>query len=584
MYILAINEGFDSSVTVLKDGRILLALQEERVTRKKNEVGLPTNAIGFALNYLKLKPTDFAHVCLSNLHSPTVSKAAFLEGYNAGAKFADKPLSRHSRDLSLQAKRLLPQKLRNIKRNTSGAKRNEIVENRLIGLGFTPKQFHRTAHHFNHAAAVYYGLRKNPHEKHLVLTLDGGGDYACSHVYIAQNGKLELIASTDDGHSIGNIYSRITHFMGMTPHEHEYKLMGLAAYMKDKSYVTGVMDKIRSYVDLSPENPLCFKSPLTERTYLSQWRYPKDFNRIRFDNLASGLQTYTEDLMLRWAKAAVQITGIKNVLCSGGVFMNVKANKRIAELPEVEYFDVFPSCGDETLPFGAAWAKYAMTSSEHNERIVFDNFCLGPEANFDLATARDLYKDHVVFTKVSDPEKHTAQLLSQGHIVARCSGPMEFGARALGNRSILADPSRTDIVPEINKMIKQRDFWMPFAPAVLEERAQDYIKIPKSLQHGHVSPYMMHTFDTTDQRGDLISGTHAYDHTARAQVVSKAINPKFHSVISAFQELTGRGSVLNTSFNLHGYPIVTGVKDAIEVMLGSSLKHLMVDEWHITKK
>lgn len=584
MLILGINEGFDSSVTILENGRIRFAIQEERVTRQKNGLGFPKNALEFSLKHLNLKPSDFQEVCFSNLYSPLVTKEMFYRDYD---RIADEPQSlRHQiRQKSFRLlQNLAPEPLKATRRRRRGEQRNDVLNGHLIEAGFQKQQIHRSEHHFNHAAAVYYGLRADFESPHLILSLDGGGDRCCAHVYLAERGKMRLIASTPDGHSIGNIYSRVTHLMGMKPHEHEYKLMGLAAYLKSESYVRDVVSQFRQYLDLDEENPLRFRCRVPELTYAIQPRLAHDFKRVRFDNLAAGLQLFTEDLIVRWVRAAIQATGVKKVLGSGGVFMNVKANKKIAELPEVEYFDVFPSCGDETLPFGAVWARYSELSPTHGRDIEFDSFYLGPNASFDLEAAKSKFSDRLTFTKVENPHLRTAELLAKGEIVGRCSGRMEFGARALGNRSLLSDPANTNVVPEINKMIKQRDFWMPFAPAMLREKASEYVKLPSTLPRERVSPYMMHTFDTTEKRADLVAGTHQYDLTARAQMICKDLNPEFHAVVSEFSQLSGRSVVLNTSFNLHGFPIVTGACDAIEVMLGSTLKYLMINDYLVTKR
>lgn len=304
---------------------------------------------------------------------------------------------------------------------------------------------------------------------------------------------------------------------------------------------------------------------------------------VRFDLVAAALQLFTEDLVRRWIAAAVAQTGVRNVLGAGGVFMNVKMNLRLADLAGVEYFDVFPSCGDETLPFGAVWQCHLREGGALTD-IRFENLYLGPEAGCDLADAQARYGDAVDFQELDDPEGHTAALLAQGRIVARCAGRMEFGARALGNRSILADPSRPSMVQTINRLIKQRDFWMPFAPAVSAEQAERYVRLPAALPRPRLSPYMMHAFETTELRSEFVAAVHPADATARMQTVQAELNPSFHKLIEAFRRLTGRGVVLNTSFNLHGFPIVTGACDAIDVLLKSGLDHLVVDRWLITKK
>jgi carbamoyltransferase len=180
---------------------------------------------------------------------------------------------------------------------------------------------------------------------------------------------------------------------------------------------------------------------------------------------------------------------------------------------------------------------------------------------------------------VEDIEAASARLLAEGHVIARCKGRSEFGARALGNRSILADPTKTHVIREINDMIKSRDFWMPFAPSMLPEAAKEYLVNKKNIE----SPYMIMAFDTTEKRGDLLAALHPYDNTARPQVVTKQMNPDYHRLIDEFRKITGRGVVLNTSFNLHGYPIVDSPEDALDVLARSGLKCLALGNYMVRK-
>ena len=573
MLTLAINEGINSSVVVSDGSRILLALQEERVSRVKNFMGFPHEALAFTLRYLGLEPGDVDAVCLSNLESPRFTKESFYGWYD---QTADRPLrGTVEGERTRSAGRWL--------RDRVGGATSDPVAAALAQHGLDGRPLRRTHHHLNHAASTYFGLRSDTEQPYLVLTLDGGGDGDCAHVYRAEDNRLELLASTSNGHSLGHLYARITHLMGMTPHEHEYKLMGLAPYA-DPDRVAPLVERLRAYLDLDPHDPLMFHRLTAEPTHMQQPRLQYDFRRTRFDNLAGAIQAFTEELLCRWVREAVRVTGIPRVLASGGVFMNVKANKLIGEMPEIEHFDVFPSCGDESLPFGAIW----LNETEHDPGSVgvraLTSYTLGPEAGADLGEAQKLYGDRIDVTKLDDPVRACAELLAEGGIVARCSGRMEFGARALGNRSILADPSSTTVVPIINRMIKHRDFWMPFAPAILEESAGDYLMLRSTLPATDPSPFMMHTFDTTDRRGEIVAGIHPHDATARAQIVSRSSAPEFHQVIEAFAELTGRGAVLNTSFNLHGFPIVLGACDAVDVLLRTSLEKLVVDDVLITKR
>lgn len=571
MPTLAINEGINSSVVVSEDGAIVFALQEERVGRVKNFMGFPHESLAFTLEYLGISPGDFDAVCLSNLTSPRFTKESFYRWYD---ETADRPLRG-----SIESERA-----RSVGRwlRERGASNSDEMVDSLGRHGLADLPLRRTHHHLNHAASAYYGLRARPDESYLVLTLDGGGDGDCGHVYRGEHGQLELLAATPGGHSLGQLYARVTHLMGMTPHEHEYKVMGLAPYA-DAERVDPYVALLRKYLDLDEQNPLVFKRGTAEPTHMQQPRLQYDFRRVRFDTLSGAIQSFTEELLCRWVQAAVRETGIPRVLASGGVFMNVKANKLISELPEVEYFDVFPSCGDESLPFGAVWVEEAAHLVDRSGREVLPTYSLGPAADSDLGDARSRYSGRVELRELSDPEAKCAELLAEGEIVARCAGRMEFGARALGNRSILADPSSATVVPIINQMIKHRDFWMPFAPAMLAERAAEYVIVPSSLPADDPAPFMMHTFDTTDRRDDIVAAAHPQDGTARAQTVSASAGG-FHRLISEFDRRTGRAAVLNTSFNLHGFPIVMGACDAIDVLLRSSLENLVVGDVLITKR
>lgn len=574
MLALGINEAINSSVAVAEDGRVIFALQEERVNRIKNFMGFPHASLNFALRYLNLDPSDVDVVCLSNLESWLATKERFLAQCDAGY---------HPSRLRRAYSKTVPERVRRGLRPLLREDPNLVIERNIREHGLTRARIVRSHHHRNHAAAAYFGLRLNPRDAHLVMTLDGEGDGMASHVYVGEEGCLRLLASTAAGHSLGNIYMFVTHLMGMTPHEDEYKLMGLAAYC-DPKHAQPVVQIFQRYLDLDPHNPLQFKCRVAEGTAAIQPRLAADLVRIRFDRITAGLQFFAEDLMVRWIRNAVEQTGIRKVVVAGGVFMNVKANKLISELPELDYFDVFPSCGDESLPFGALWHHHAENSPSRGDEIEFGGCNLGPDPAYDLEEARAAFADRLHFTELEEVSRTTAELLARGHIVARCAGPMEFGARALGNRSILADPKDHKVVHEINQMIKQRDFWMPFAPAVLYEDADKYLRIPHSLPPQRISPWMMNTFETTERREEFEAGVHAYDKTARAQIVVRRMNPQFHALIGEFSKLTQRAIVLNTSFNLHGHPLVMGAKDAMEVLLKSSLEYLTINDTLITKQ
>jgi carbamoyltransferase len=267
--------------------------------------------------------------------------------------------------------------------------------------------------------------------------------------------------------------------------------------------------------------------------------------------------------------------------------MNVKANMLLAAEDWARDLFVFPSCGDESNAVGAAYLGYLDRCDAAGQppapRPVGPAY-LGPGLDDgeveSLIRARDLGSRY----RLSEPERieeRIAELLVTDGVVARCAGRMEFGARALGNRSILANPGDPRIVPLINRMIKNRDFWMPFAPTLLREREADYLVNPKGL----ASPYMMLAFPTNPKRRDeIIAAVHPHDGTARAHILDETWNPAYHRIVREFERRTGVGGVLNTSFNLHGEPLVASAEDAVDTFERSGLRHLALGRWLISKK
>ncbi len=589
MHIIGINTGLNASAVLMKDNEVIFGIQEERVSRIKNQPGYPTLAIKAMLEHCGLTMDDIYKVFIGGKNSKVpqsrqddlnkfhkrygeIKKEWFGETENVIAKFAQKGL----------------RKLASI--GGEAPEKEKFIEDYLEENGIQDKA-ERFDHHLCHAAAAYYGLAKEKDEKYLVFSLDGGGDGRTSAVFMGQNNKLEEVASSDS-FSPACLYAHITYILGFLPHEHEYKLMGLAPYAQ-RQYAETARDLLYNFIGFDEKNPLVFTntekySEVRNSRGDAKQKLIKDLFQtvlnLRFDTLSAGLQMLAEEVAVKWIKAGIKQTGVKKVLLSGGFFMNVKANKLIAELPEVEFVNCFPSCGDETNAFGAAFLGYESMRKEGSPDIKFGDFCVGTSASFDIEEAKEKYKDQVNFKKVDNVNEEVVELLADRNIVARCSGRMEFGARALGNRSILASPDDIKIINKINAAIKKRDFWMPFAPAMLEEKAEILIDIPDSIKTSY-SPYMMFTFQAKPDMFDkIIAGIHQTDKTARAQLVNTEIYPDFCEIISKFYDKTGIPSVLNTSFNLHGFPIVLGAMDAVDVYLNSALDVLVVDDWIITRK
>jgi carbamoyltransferase len=302
----------------------------------------------------------------------------------------------------------------------------------------------------------------------------------------------------------------------------------------------------------------------------------------RFDNIAGAFQQLIEVRVEEWVQEAINYTGIKTVCLSGGVFMNVKLNKKIMEMADVEKLFVLPSCGDETAIFGAAQLAF-IDKSKEVKFSPLTTMKLGPKFSTDqimefIGENKLNAKYKVTFHE--EIEKEIAKLLARNKVVARMAGSMEFGARALGNRSILANPSDRDVVMIINEQMKDRDFWMPFAASIKQEREHDYIVNPKKVHAG----YMIMAFDSTKlAQKELFAGLHPYDFTCRPQIVDKEVHPQYHKIISEFEVLTGIGGVLNTSFNLHGLPIVLGPKEALYAFEHSGLEYMVLENYLISK-
>ena len=297
-----------------------------------------------------------------------------------------------------------------------------------------------------------------------------------------------------------------------------------------------------------------------------------------------------EEKVIEWVKAWINKSGVDELAVAGGVFMNVKLNQKILELTEVNSLFVVPSGADESTAVGAAAFGYLKLCEQRGITPKFrpsDNLYLGN--SYSQNQVEEFLKEGKYFDKFNIEnlpdddaiEKRVAALLAKDNVVARFKGRTEFGARALGNRSILASPKSRETVKQINEMIKNRDFWMPFAASVLSEDQDRYLLNPKKM----TAPFMGITFDTTALAHEHLSAAmHPYDQTCRPQIVTKDANPSYHALISEFKNLTGIGAVLNTSFNLHGQPNVESPKDAIETLSNSGLQYLALENFLISKK
>jgi carbamoyltransferase len=575
--ILAIHDGHTATAAVVRDGRVLACLSEERLRRVKEWGGVPSLAIREVLRVADVQPEEVDSVVVPSLINPVTSMEA--------------------------GKRSLPRRV--FGQSSRAVPKGMLRSDRWVGPAVgVLKRFRHTGeikkvlkecgirtdisfcdHHLAHAATAYYPkwFRKR---RALVITADGSGDAVSASINIGEGFEIERALSISNYNSLGELYSRVTEFLGMKPLSHEYKVMGLAPYSKEE-HVQRAYNEFRKMVRISPKNPLMFEnvSGVWKWQYLDRLR--KVFEKERFDNIAGGLQRFFEEIMVKWVGNIMEHYDIHDVCLAGGLFMNVKANQRILEMPGVENLFVMPSCGDESLAIGAGLWQYVQLCREGGARPSIEP--LGPlyygpgysDGEVEDAVKRAGLRRKCRVEEVGDIDGHVGERVARGDVVARFSGRCEWGARALGNRSILADARNRDVIMKINEAVKNRDFWMPFAPSVMKEREGDYLVNPK----GFHAPYMIISFNTTQGgRKALRAAIHQYDFTARPQVVEKAWNPGYHMVLKSFESETGEGGFLNTSFNLHGYPIVCSPQDAIRTLQITGLEHLALGNWFISKK
>jgi len=569
---LGIHDGHNGAACLLKHGKLVFAIQEERLTGIKNYWGHPLKAIDACLKHEGITFAQVDHVAF----------AAF-DGSSPGRPFI-------SRDEYLDyTKQVLKpsasangwrQRLRSALRRGKPAAAPDRLSFYPSEIAAKGKAVEKVRHHLCHFATAAFGSNIGEGKDLLIITVDGLGDGECATVSVLRaDNRLEALLSVHQAHSFAQIYALVTVYLGFVHLEHEYKLMGMAPYGRDKDAerLANKLEALFTYHDARWElkTPV-WKQNSDERLIYSALREMFEFER--FDNICAGLQLFSERFIVRFVRDWIARTGVNRVAVSGGFFMNVKANQRLRLLPEIEQLFVYPSCGDETNAIGAAYFKYFESTGKRPEPLK--HFTPGPV--IDDSTLPDIlksYGDTIRFEFQEDIEERAAQLLAERNIVARVKGPEEFGARALGNRSILAHPSDTQAVRTINDMIKSRDFWMPFACSILDEEKMRYLGgwTPNFLPH-----YMTMTYDSQNS-DEILAGIHPRDRTLRPQVVTKEQNADYHRLIASFHHKTGIGALLNTSYNLHGYPLVHDARAAIDVFLASGLRYLALNQYLVTK-
>ena len=595
MKILAITLEKCSGCAVLIDDKIVFSTSEERYSRIKSDSSFPRNSINDALSFSGLRGTDFDKVIICgnrlSLLAPLMNEystfsvndqirameeywypnlvlgknKSFLEVFKDKINLEQFPFNTEI------GKKFDIFKLHNPYTEEDGRNVSNFFKQTIASfLEIEEEKIIHMEHDWCHAAYAFYGSPIRD-DNTLIVTADAWGDDLSGtlSVYSKEKGQIERVKEYNHkDFQLARIYRYTTLVLKMLANEHEYKVMGLASY-----YNGPVIEKVEKVFDKMLQNDgLEF---IFNKDVLDIYDYLKNnLKNFRFDHIAAGLQSFTEKILVNWFSSAISKYNTNSVVFSGGVSMNVKANMKISQIPKIEKFFVCGAGTDETLPIGACYHWAEMNGIQPKP---LDTLYLGSNAAYDEKDISSL--PQYTIKKFNSEEQILEQIL-KNKIIAVCRERMEMGQRALGNRSIIADPRTRFNVEKINNSIKKRDFWMPFAPVILSEYQDLLIENPKKID----SPFMTIAFETKDGKNKFPAAVHQADGTTRAQLLKKEQNPILWNLIFKFYEKTGIPALLNTSFNLHGEPIVRTIQDALRVFDKSELEVLWLDEHIIEKK
>ena len=594
MYILGISAFYhDSAACILKDGEIVAAAQEERFSRVKHDPGFPTKAISFCIERAGITPEQINSVVF--YEKPFLKFERLLETYLA---FAPRGFQSFSKAMPLWIKEKLFQKLNIINSLNEIFGTNGTWEEKLLF----------SEHHLSHAASAFY---PSPFNKAAILTMDGVGEWATTSLAIGEGNSIKVSKEINFPHSLGLLYSAFTYYTGFRVNSGEYKLMGLAPYGQP-TYVKTIKDNLidikddgsfrlnMNYFDyctgLTMTNNKFHKlfegSPRESETNITQ----KEMD------LASSIQKVTEEVIIKLAKNISKTTGLENLCLAGGVALNCVANGELLEQKIFKNIWIQPAAGDAGGALGAALnIHYLMNNNDRSvskHRDSMKGSYLGPSFD-DLEIEKslsDLGANYSIFNP-NEILDMTANKIANGMAIGWMQGRMEFGPRALGARSIIADPRSPKMQKQLNLKVKYRESFRPFAPSVLAENVSDWFELNED------SPYMLMVakilqskrYEMTDtqkslfgidklniERSEVPSITHV-DYSARVQTVHADTNPMYHKLLSKFYEITKCPILVNTSFNVRGEPIVCTPEDAFKCFMGTDLDCLVIGNYFLEK-
>jgi len=583
----------DSAATIIVDGKITAAVQEERFSRVKHDSRFPINAIKYVLDENKVKLSEIDFIVF--FEKPFLKFERLLETYLA---FAPRGFKSFSMSMpiwlreKLFQKKLIYDELRNIDKDFNNIKKIKFSE-----------------HHYSHAASAFF---PSPFEDAVVLTLDGVGEWATTTVSIGKGNNLEIIKEIHFPHSLGLLYSAFTYYSGFKVNSGEYKLMGLAPYGKP------------TYKNLILKNLIDVKNDGSFKLNMSYFNYATGLTmtNTKFANLfgqkkrkpetemltqfhmdiASSIQAVTEEIALKLTRNLADEYKIKNLCMAGGVALNCVANGKILKDKVFDNIWIQPAAGDAGGSLGAAlayWHKELKKPRIYNSKDNMMGSYLGPRYQ-NKQIENELNKLKGVYKKLSNEKltEEVASLLSKQKTVGWFQGRMEFGPRALGGRSILADPRSETMQKNLNLKVKFRESFRPFAPSVLREDVKNWFDLKFD------SPYMLFVAELNKslqipmndsqknlfgidklniKRSSIPAVTHV-DYTARIQTVHRETNPRYYDLINEFKKITSCPVLVNTSFNIRGEPIVNTIEDAFRCFMGTDLDILVCENFILYKE
>jgi len=581
----------DSAAAIIVDGEIIGAAQEERFTRKKHDASYPKNAINYVLKEAGLKLNDIDHVVF--YEKPFLKFERLLETY---VGFSPSGFKSFSMSMPLW----LSEKLFQKKMLFDALKEQDNNFNDIKKINFSE-------HHLSHAASAFFS---SPYDEAIILTLDGVGEWATTTVSLGKNNKINILKEIHFPHSIGLLYSAFTYFLGFKVNSGEYKVMGLAPYGEPK-FKDIILDKL---IDVKEDGSfrlnmdyfnyatgLTMTNNKFAKLFNMQRREPEDnLLQIHMD-MAASIQAATEEIVIKITRFLSKEFKLENLCMAGGVALNCVANGKILKEGLFKNIWIQPASGDAGGALGAAQAFYYQELDNKRKILKTDSMngsYLGPQFTDDQVE-NELKICGANYKKLTSDEiiKDTAKALSEEKAVGWFQGRMEFGPRALGNRSIIADSRSEKMQKNLNLKVKYRESFRPFAPAVLFEKASEWFEISsqspymllvanvkksKQLQMTEKEKNLFGIDKLNIKRSSIPSVTHV-DYSARIQTVHKETNPIFHNLIEEFERITKYPVLVNTSFNVRGEPIVCSATDAFNCFMGTDLDILVCNNFILHK-